>query len=115
MSQAESCCCAASAARCMQKIKCRGLHAEDCMQLAGLRHHAVTVSYGHCRQTNRLARWRREYYPPREACCPGNPDPACDCTWGGNKFDALPPAAAYERIFSDECDGLTSMNRVSIL
>jgi hypothetical protein len=58
------------------------------------------------------SRWRREYYPPREACCPGNADPACDCTWGGYKYHELPPPAAYENIFADECDGRMSINRV---
>ncbi|KAI8472666.1 MAG: hypothetical protein J3K34DRAFT_204227 [Monoraphidium minutum] len=59
-----------------------------------------------------LLKWRREYYPPRSACCPGSQDPACDCTWGGYKYDELPSASSYEHIFSDECDGFTSINRV---
>ena len=61
-----------------------------------------------------LIKWRREYYPPRGACCPGAAaaDPSCDCTWGGHKYDALPGAEAYERAFSDECDGFSSINRV---
>jgi len=60
-----------------------------------------------------LIKWRREYYPAREVCCAGSSDPNCDCTWGGYKYDELPPAKAYERMFSDECDGHMSMNRVS--
>jgi hypothetical protein len=60
-----------------------------------------------------LIKWRRDYYPPKEACCAGSPDPGCDCTWSGYKYDELPPATAYERMFSDECDGFMSMNRVS--
>jgi hypothetical protein len=61
-----------------------------------------------------LLKWRREYYPPKSECCPGAAaaDPACDCTWGGYKYDELPPAAAYTRMFTDECDGFESMNRV---
>jgi hypothetical protein len=68
-----------------------------------------------------LIRWTREYYPRKEDCCAHiDPfDPAyvdCDCEWGGAKYWEIPdkyPPSAFERVFTDECDGKASINRVS--
>lgn len=63
-----------------------------------------------------LIKWSRNYYKSREECCreQGNPYMAngCDCQWNGYTWDNLPPPSAYSRVFTDECDGKPSLNRV---
>jgi hypothetical protein len=68
-----------------------------------------------------LVRWTRDNYWRREVCCRGmsfmDPRyPGCDCTFGGEvRYDDIPaayPPQMYERMFSDECDGKGSINRV---
>lgn len=56
----------------------------------------------------------RNYYKSKEECCQeqGNA-PGCDCKWNGFTYDNLPPPSAYSRMFTDECDGKPSINRVS--
>jgi len=66
-----------------------------------------------------LIRWTREYYPRKEDCCshidPSEPAYAdCDCEWGGARYEHIPekyPPSAFERTFTDECDGKASINR----
>ena len=56
----------------------------------------------------------RNYYKSKEECCKeqSTPGPDCDCKWNGYTYDNLPPPSAYSRMFTDECDGKPSINRV---
>jgi hypothetical protein len=58
----------------------------------------------------------RTHYKSKEECCKeaaGNATADCDCKWDGYTWDNLPPPSAYSRMFTDECDGKPSVNRVS--